>query len=250
MRLLLAGAGAVIALLVGAAVADAKFHATHSVTVSGSLVDDWTIDEPDDCGNVGGGSVTVGFAFKKPIEVDAHVDRYAGSEVNGDIGRWVFVRPQGPFHQITDIHGQASTTTITRVDNTVKRQRPPGEAPCEPSDKSGCGATQAKGGLTYLGGYDKKRVMVDLGVVAFSTRGAPECLIGQLDMFSSPPALAGGTSKGELVFKMPAASKLRRKKVVTVTGTSHKRTSYGSAGGTVTTDDVTRTVTVTFKRLK
>jgi hypothetical protein len=61
--------------------------------------------------------------------------------------------------------------------------------------------------------------------------------------------VAGGTSKGELRFKMPKASTLRRSKLVTVIGTSHKSTTYGGAGDTVTTDDVTRTVTVTFKRL-
>ena len=68
-----------------------------------------------------------------------------------------------------------------------------------------------------------------------------------LDLFSSPPSLAGGTHKGELLLKMPRARVLRRR-LVKVTGSSHKHSAY-TDGGVTLTDDVTRTVTVTFKHL-
>jgi hypothetical protein len=97
-------------------------------------------------------------------------------------------------------------------------------------------------------GYDRRRVTVDMPNVPFGS-GALRCGIGQLDMWSSPPALAGGTRKGELLFAMPKPSKLRRRRVVEVTGTSHKATSFGDPGGTATSDDVTRTTTLTFTRL-
>lgn len=49
---------------------------------------------------------------------------------------------------------------------------------------------------------------------------------------------------------MPQPSKLRRHKVVTVTGSSHKRMTFGDAEQGTTSDDVTRTATVTFTRLR
>jgi hypothetical protein len=53
------------------------------------------------------------------------------------------------------------------------------------------------------------------------------------------------TRDGVLRLRMPSPSKLRTRKVVKVTGSSRSHRTYRNA-----TSDVTRTATVTFRRLR
>ncbi len=117
-----------------------------------------------------------------------------------------------------------------------------------PPDKSGCGTKALYRAKSEVQGYDRRRLIADLGSEEFGyTRGREvACHIGELDLFSSPPSLAGGNRRGELLIKMPRASALRRR-VLNVPGSSHKKSS-STEGDTTFTEDVTRTVTVTFKR--
>ena len=96
-------------------------------------------------------------------------------------------------------------------------------------------------------GYDTHRLLADLGTEEFGYSRGREvaCHIGELSLFSSPPSVAGGSRRGELFLTMPPARVLGRH-LVKVTGSSHKHTSFNE-GGVLVTDDVTRTVTVTFK---
>jgi len=50
--------------------------------------------------------------------------------------------------------------------------------------------------------------------------------------------------------KMPKPSAFKRRRVVRVTGRTHKRSSYGGVDEGSSTNDITRKVTVTFERLK
>jgi hypothetical protein len=246
---------AALALLVPAAPAQAKYHPTHRVSVSGQFVNHWTIDDPDDCGPVGGGTVTVDFKSRTPNRAQVGVVRTHGSETNDGKGSWALLGIGDAAGHITDIHPKPARATITRTDETQPRPRPfvdvdhdglADSSPCDPPDRTGCGAAPLKKPLVYVVGYDSKRIRVDLPAPQW-----PElpCRQGSLDLFSSPPALAGGNARGELLLTMPRPSKLRRRKVVKVSGSSHKATRGGDPGSTQYTDDVTRTVTVTFTRL-
>ena len=74
-------------------------------------------------------------------------------------------------------------------------------------------------------GYDTHRLHADLGTEEFG--------------------YSRGSRRGELFVNMPRARVLGRR-LVKVTGSSHKHSAF-SEGGVTVTDDVTRTVTVTFK---
>jgi hypothetical protein len=68
-------------------------------------------------------------------------------------------------------------------------------------------------------------------------------------MFSSG-RLTGGSRDGELLLPMVSAATVAHHRVVRVTGNGHKHTSFADCGsGTTCSDEVTRSVTVTFKRL-
>ena len=51
-----------------------RFHYTHRVSVTGQLVDRWTINDPDRCGLVGAGSVTVNFRTAKAALARPYID--------------------------------------------------------------------------------------------------------------------------------------------------------------------------------
>jgi hypothetical protein len=244
-------AGAMV--LPGGAVAKKAFHFTHRVSVSGQFVDRWTIDDPAECGLVGSGSVTVNYRTRKSVRVRALVDPHATGQGSRS-GSWELVAPQGAFGQVTSIRSQRAIATVTKVDNTTQRPFADG-APCTSSqDYSACPNATLRRSLSDLTGYDRRRLVADLTAADFSQDGKGRlfnCHIGTVSGFSSPPALAGGTARGELLIKMPKLSTLMRRHVTHVTGTSHKATtSPGDHPDDATyTDDVTRTVTVTFTRL-
>jgi hypothetical protein len=244
----------VVLLALSAAPAQAGWYKpTHRVTVSGQFVNHWTIDDPDDCGAIGGGTVTVDAKSRTPNRAMVGISRSHGSETNDGKGSWTLRVLNGPY--VTDMRAKPGRGTVTRIDETQPRAREvedidhdglPDSEPCPPPDRTGCGVSRLKRAEVYAGGYDSKRIEVNLPGPQGS--GLP-CYSGSLDSFGSPPALAGGTPEGKLLLKMPRPSKLRRRRVVKVTGSSHKVTRSGDPGSKIVTDDVTRTVTVTFTRL-
>ena len=149
---------------------------------------------------------------------------------------------------------QPAAGTITLVDNTS--QHPPsGSSPCTPTDKSDCGTIAlsrlAKG---RVAGYNRKFLAADLSGAAFGYRGGSgrpvNCRIGQSTAFTDG-RLSGGTPlKGELLIRMPSASSVANRRITTVSGTTHKVTTFADCGNSSScSDDITRRVTVTFKHL-
>lgn len=249
-------AAALVAALVACAPAAAAsdiVHATHKVSVEGTLVNHWTIDEPDACGLVGDGTLTVTFKTTRPARVLPFIDKFASSET-GHPGSWIIGVPLPP-HAVKDLRSIPATGTITRVDNTTRRPQSDGE-PCEPPEKTGCGTLPLRGGR---GGapkaapsrYDKRRISVAMFSRRFDIPPKP-CSSGDLIGWSDFRLTGGDKESGDLRLTMPGEAALKRRRVVKVTGSDHKRTTLQDRlqpGSEVMTDDVTRRATVTFKRL-
>ncbi len=101
--------------------------------------------------------------------------------------------------------------------------------------------------MSRISGYNRRFLQADVAGFQFASRQG-ECHLGQSELFTE--RLAGGTRLGELLMKMPSIATVARRRTLIVTGTSHKVTSYPECGGdTSCTDDVTRRVSVTFKKL-
>jgi hypothetical protein len=234
------------AVLLGLAAAPAQaFKLTHKITVSGRLVDQWTIDEPGSCNPVGGGTTTLEFGTRRPLRARPTLHPTYSGKVGSRHGSWGML-VVGPDGHIIDMPPRVGRATLTRDDQT---QQHPSEfdEPCDPPDRTGCGAQTLKRPLLAVKGYDRRHIYVDLKSPRWDVL---PCFKGGLDLFSIPAAMAGGTADGTLRVRMPRPSKLRQRRVVTVKGSSHKRTAFGDAESGATTDDVTRTVTVTFTRLR
>jgi hypothetical protein len=245
--LLALSAGALLlfeAMNVGAAQSK-RFHYTHLVSVTGHLVDHWTINDTGYCGLVGDGTVTVDYRTTKPALATPIIDPYAGSDNPKSRGSWVLAVPTGGG--IGHMPAKPATGTIARVDNTTPTLPPTGGDCGGPPDKSGCGTLALVKPRSLVQGYDTHRLLVDLSTEEFQYQHGVEvaCHVGQLGGFSSPPSLAGGNRRGEFLLAMPKPRALRRR-LLKVTGTTHKH-SAGSEGGVSWSEDVTRTVTVTFK---
>jgi hypothetical protein len=223
------------------------------MTVTGELVDHWTIVDTRPCRVTGDGTVTVSFQLAKPKLVSPVIDSSAAGEPNNSPGSWVIGIP-GPLRGVNPIKSQNATGTITLVDNTTQNPPEPDSGPCEPVDKSGCGTTHfGRAAKVRISGYNRRFILADLTGVDFDLRGgsgrATNCRISELTRFTD--RLAGGTRAGELLLKMPRASSVARKRVTTVVGTSHKNNLYEDCEGSdnACSEDVTRRVTVVFKHL-
>jgi len=217
-----AALAAAVLLLVSAPAA-AKFHDTHRFAATGRLVDRWTIDDPQECGPVGDGTLTVDFASAKPVKATPVIDP------------WALLAPIDPFGHVGSVPPKPAVGTIDLVDNTVPRASYDGSDCGTEPDKAGCGSHPLNPGTRVtVAGYDRRFIYVDLGAL-FTDYGP--CHLGLADDFS--------TRDGVLRLRMPSPSKLRTRKVVRVTGTSH---SHGTRR--YTTSDVMRTATVTFTRLR
>lgn len=219
---------------------------THTVSIEGQLVNNWTIDDPEECGPVGGGSLTARFRSTQTRRVLPFIDRHQRAK-GGGYGAWLVVVPEGANH-IKGMPDLRSSGTITRVDNTTRR--PLGGSPCVPADKSRCGTLPMGRSWSGIGRYDRRRITVTIATQPFEDAGG-ECITGALDRWASF-ALAGGSKpEGELIVRMPKPSVLKRRRVVRVTGTSHKRTTLKDRftdNAPTITNDVTRKATVTFRR--
>lgn len=242
---------ALFLLAPAAAHAGAPFKYSHRFVATGHLVDHWTVNDPSDCGPVGDGTVTVDFTSARPTKAMVTIDPTHNGEPNNSLGSWALLAPGDAFGHITDISSRPATGTIDRVDNTTLRL--PASGDCGDLDavrKAGCGTRPLKGTRVRVNGYNRRLIQAGLENDGWSFDGnrRAACGIGSIDQFGSPPSLAGGNRRGELLITMPKPSKLRHK-VVTVTRTTHKTTTNGDPGSAIYTDDYTRTVTVTFTRL-
>jgi hypothetical protein len=240
-----AGALLLIAVMSAGAAQSKRFPYTHLVSTTGHLVDHWTINDSDYCGLVGDGTVTVDYHTIKPALARPFIDPYAGSDNRKSRGSWVLGVPVGGG--VGHMSSQHAAGTITRVDHTTKTLPATGGDCGGPDDKSGCKTVALVKPMSEVQGYDTHRLRADLGTEEFNYSHGREvaCHIGQLSLFSSPPSVAGGSRRGELFVNMPRARVLGRR-LVKVTGSSHKHMAF-TEGGVTVTDDVTRTVTVTFK---
>ena len=222
-----------------------RFPYTHLVSATGHVVDHWTINDSGYCGLVGDGTVTVDYHTVKPALARPLIDPYAGSDNPKSRGSWVLGVPTGGG--IGHMRSQHAAGTITRVDHATETLPPTGGDCGGGHDKSGCGTRALVTPMSTVLGYDTHRLLVDLGSEEFEYSHGREvaCHVGELGLFSSPPSVAGGSRRGELFVNMPPARVLRRH-LVKVTGSSHKHSAF-TEGGVTVTDDVTRTVTVTFR---
>lgn len=235
-----------------AAPAGAKpIRMTHTVSIKGELVDHWTIDEPDACGIVGDGTVTVKFHTTETLPVLPYIDPYQRTDF-GHYGLWIVAVTIGANRDhVTGMPALASGGTITRVDNTTRRpQDPETTTPCPKLDKSGCGTVPLRTGRRHtsadIGRVDKRRVSVSLGSEHFQ-HPKGRCGAGQME-FWSDHSYSGGLKTGELPVKMPTVSALKNRRLTRASGTSHKFTSFHDPGDTSASDDVTRSATITFRR--
>jgi hypothetical protein len=241
----------VVAVSVASARPSGHFRYTHRVTVDGLYVDHWTMDETYPCGRVGDGTVTIKWHFKKLTKVRLFYDKYAGGP-NGSSGSWVLGSPAGGG--VGHMPSQPGIGTITLVDNTTQHPPDPGDTCETTTPKSDCGTVALLGPpLVGVTGDGRKRLVADLGRVDFDRRGgagrAVKCSIGQARTFNDI-FFSGRANEGKLAIPMPSNPAAARRRVLKVVGSSHKQTgTVECARGDVCTDDVTRKVTVTFKRL-
>jgi hypothetical protein len=232
---------AVLVLAPAGAGARVRFHYTHRVVVTGQLVDHWTVDDPEDCGPVGDGTLTVNFRSAKPSKAQPAIDPAYAPQGNGRLGSWGLFAIVDSFGHVGALPPKPAIGTIDLVDNTVPRPSYDGSDCGAEIERSACGSHPLTSGARVVAsGWDRRFITVDF-YEQLNSFGP--CHIGLVEGFSLPPRSAGGTH-GHLLLRMPRAAKLRSHKVVQVTGSSHKRSSYGSR-----TSDVTRTATVTFTRL-
>lgn len=215
-----------------------KFHYSHRVSISGRLVDHWTINDTRTCGPVGDGTVTVEFHQSSPAKVRVEYNRVEG--------RWEALVPGKSL--LVGLPAKPVVGTVAFVDNTVTTA-PPGVVCSDPIDKSSCGTFPLRGKADIAG--DRRGFTADMGNSSgFHPRNGG-CGVGELDSWTQPPGVVGGVDGGLVPVKMPSPRSFKRRHTVTVTGTVHKSSSFGGSDPDQPkiTDDVTRTVTIAFTRL-
>jgi hypothetical protein len=198
------------------------------------FVNRWTVNDPGECGFTGSGTVTVRGHTARATPVAPIIDPFTHE--------WRVQVPYGYKGSLrTEMHLVAAAGTISREDNTT--QAPPEELPSCPPAKTGCGTVAFKKPKTRVHGYDRRHLAVDLRSSAFTSS---KCLAGRARSWSDT-SYVGNRANGEVLVKMPSQSALRRR-VLRVTGSAHKSTTGLDDNGGTATDDITRKVTVTFKR--
>ena len=104
------------------------------------------------------------------------------------------------------------------------------------------GTQQLRRPTLRLQGLDGGRLQFDVFANSFRDTG---CQIGTVTRFGDVDFF--GHTTPQLAVKMPSPKSFFRHRLVKVTGTSHDRRSSPDLDATIT-DDVTRTVTVTFTK--
>ncbi len=218
---------------------------THRITsLTGEYVDRWTLNDPEPCGLVGDGTVTVKFKMAVNPRVALIYSRFASAEPSG-YGSWIVGIPSAHGGGVVGAPVRPGAGTITLVDNTVQRPPEPGGR-CPPPENVNCGTKALSRPLIQFSGYNRRFLKADL----VSTLGGRNgCLGGQNDRFTDR-YFTGGTRLGELLLKMPSVATVSRRRVLVLTATSHKRTSSTDCqpNGSCS-DDITRRVTATLKKL-
>lgn len=195
-----------IAVMSAGAAQSKRFHYTHLVSVTGHLVDHWTINDSDYCGLVGDGTVTVDYHTTKPALARPFIDPYAGSDNPKSRGSWVLGVPVGGG--VGHMPSQHAAGTITRVDHATETLPSTGGDCGGGHDKSGCGTVALGKAASRVLGYDTHRLHADLGTEEFG--------------------YSRGSRRGELFVNMPRARVLGRR-LVKVTGSSHKHSALSEA---------------------
>lgn len=246
--LLLSIAGAASFLPSSDAATEGRGYSHRLTVVSGELVDRWTVTDSEPCHVTGGGTMTLKFQFAKTKLVKLIYHPWAAGNIPGKPGSWVVGIPGPGGGGIRSIGWQPAKGTITLVDNTTQNPPEPDSGDCEPIGKGGCGTFALPSrAISNISGYNRRFLKADVAGFQFGSRRG-ECHLGQVELFTE--RLAGGTRIGELLLRMPSVSTVNRRRTLIVTGTSHKVTSYPECGGnTSCSDDVTRRVSVTFKKL-
>lgn len=259
MRAALTAAVAIACTLATVPAAAQAFHYTHRVSVEGQITDHWSTTNPGSCAANGDGTITASFHTVSTSRVRPFVTRFSDTIRTNTPGRWVLGVPAGGG--AGDMGHRPVTGTVVTTDNTVLNPNVYNPSdPCSPDDKSGCGTAALKHSTVAVTGYDKRSVWVDLiagqGGALNRTRQDPSatafCRSGSLESWQEPPKVVGGVAiYGDMVLKMPSRKKLAHTHTVKVAGTVHHVTSSSPSSGSaeVITDDVTRTVTVTFAKL-
>ena len=226
----------------GAAAVASPFRHTHLVSISGEFTNHWAINDSETCGPVGDGTLSVNFHQTVPAKaaVKYTIER-----------RWAIADQVGPFNQVVFLPPQPVVGTITRVDNTEPRKAPGRD--CEDADdKSGCGTSPLTDGEASVFAHvrDGSRIRVRMISDEFDP-ATGDCRIGSAELFGFPPELVGGLDRGAIAVRMPSAEEFARRNEVTVTGTTHdSRMERDDEDGRTWSDDITRSVTVTFTKLR
>ena len=235
----LTGIAVVVAsvLVIGACPAVAASRGmTHKVTISGEFVNHWTTSSKPECSALGDGTVTVRFRTSSATRVRPY--RY-----NYRPGNWTVSIPHG--RNLQGMKDVKAPGTITRVDNTTPRPFPEGS--CTPSSRLGCGTFPlADKPVAHVNGYGNRHIEV---YFSNEFREGPECLIGEAQSWGGPKAVVGGGPEGQFLIKMPPESAFKRRRVVRLTGSTHRRSRFSDGPLDIGTNDLTRKATVTFTRL-
>ena len=188
-----------------------------------------------ECERSGSGTFTVKAHTARATGVTPRIDPFSH--------RWSVLVPLPP-NAATEMMYVSAPGTVTREDNTT--QNPPQELPSCPHTQSGCGTAALTRPKLKVYGQDRRHVIVAFRASrAFSPSG--HCLVGRARSWGDEKYAGDRFSEGDMRVKMPSASALRRR-VLTFTRTSHKTTGGDDNSGVPSTDDVTRTVTLTFRR--
>lgn len=250
----------VTACTLAAQPAEGAFHYTHRISVEGQITDHWNMTDPASCASNGDGTITATFHTMSTARLRPFITPFSDAIRTGTRGRWVMGVPAGGG--TGDLGARPVVGTVTTVDNTVKgpNTNNPSDS-CVPDDKSGCGTAPLDRSKVKVTGYNRRSIWADLGLnhgnpFSHNPPQSPSatafCRTGSLESWSGPPSVVGGVKLyGDLLVRMPSRSKLAHNRVVTVTATTHQvSASSPSVHSTeVVTDDVTRTVTVTFTKL-
>jgi hypothetical protein len=237
-----------LAVLVGVPAEASAFKYTHKITATGTLTDNWTISDSEDCGPVGSGSVSLDFSTIGTKRIRPLIDKVAARRNSKKAGSWVLAVPGGGgFTHMGSLKGKG---TITTVDNSI--YRPLTDLPCGTPDKSKCGTHNLKDVFVTISGYDLKNTYGNVNVGGGDFRYISDCQHGALTNWSSPPGMKLGVDDyGDMLFKMPSVSAFKSKKTITLTQSDHKFKSFpaGPLDHVSFTDDVTRKITVTITKL-
>lgn len=243
-----------IAVTLGVPTGASAARPTHRIAISGEVVDNWSITSSESCGLTGGGTMKLMFKTKRSQKVRPFITKRGGKSHKKTMWQLDIAKGGG---RAENGWLEAAATVATADNSSVNPNTESPGNPCPEIDKAGCGVGPVAGGTmttVLAAGYDKRRLIADLQFLGNSFPGfagiVDHCSIGGLRDWSWPFANDGGVNKyGYLLPKMPSAKSLRKNRVTAVTFTDHIVTLPNPSEASYYTDDVTRTMTVTFTKL-